>query len=592
MKKIIKGLSCLLIFTYFLSLNVQIFAENNIQAVKPFSDVPKSNYAYSAINELRQLGATDGIGNNRFGFGSLMTRGEFITILVRLKGWKQVTPAKGSFADNLDKKKPYYSPVETALANGIISKDGSKFRPAENITREEMVVMIVKSMDYGTLAETLHYLNKPFTDVTKNIGYVTIAKDTGIVNNKAALFNPSGKALKEQAAVMLINMRKNLIRPIKDLNAFYAINSSPQMDKIPDFSSICFGWNKLSIDQSSGSILLNSSRKTSDSVYNEYYLPAGFTQRLTSVRESGAAAMLMIQSSQDTKVTDPATGLKIGMSEYILTRPDVYGKLITDIVSSVKSVTLGSETGSFDGVAINIEGLKGTKLKQLFNDFLKELKTALDKEGKKLFVVVQPLIHPVRSASSKDGYDYAAIGSIADKVILMAHDYAATSLTQADMARGFDITPLTPIEDVYYAMEAITDSKNGVQDKSKIMLQISFDWIVWQKKDGKIINSNPESFSLGNFITLLNSGTPISFEYSKVNANPYLKYADTMAGTENTVWYENTESVMDKIKLAELFGIQGISLWRLGTIPDSQIDAGRKQGMDIWQNILLELEKN
>ena len=592
MKKIVKVLCCLLIFTYILSLQTQIFAENNIQAVKPFADVPKSSYAYSAINELRQLGVTDGIGNNRFGFGSLITRGEFVTFLVKLMGWKQVTPAKGSFTDNQDRKKTWYSPVETTLANGIISKDGGKFRPAEKITREEMAVMIVKSMGYGTLADQLHYLNKPFTDVTKNIGYVTIAKDTGIVNNKAALFNPSGKAFKEQAAVMLINLHHNLIRPLKDLNAFYAILSSSQQDKIPDFSSVCFGWSKLSYNESSGNIILNSSRNAAGLGYNEYYLPTGFTQRLSAAKESGAAAMLMVQSTQNSKITDPATGLKVGIPEYVLSRPEVYRKLIADIVSSVNSTTLGSETGSFDGVAIDIEGLKGLKLKLLFNNFLKELKTSLDKEDKKLYVAVQPLIHPTISASSNDGYDYAAIGSIADKVILMAHDYDATNLTQADMARGFDITPLTPVENVYYALEAITDVKNGVQDKSKIMLQISFDWTVWQKKDGKIINSVPLSFSLENFIELLNSGTAISYQYSNNYGNPYLKYINPKTGTENTVWYENTESVMDKIKLVELFGIQGISLWRLGTIPDYQPDDGRNLGMDIWQNILLELEKN
>jgi spore germination protein YaaH len=592
MKRLMKILCCFLIFTYIISLQAQIFAANNIQAVKPFSDVPKNNYAYSAINELRQLGVTDGIGNNRFGFGSLMTRGEFVTFLVRLMDWKQVTPVKGSFTDNQDKKKAWYSPVETALANGIISKDGIKFRPSENITNDEMAVMIVKSMGYGALAERLSYLNKPYADVTKNIGYVTIAKDTGIFNSKATWFNPSGKAFKEQAAVLLINLHHDLIRPLKDLNAFYAISSSSQQDKISDLSSVCFGWSELSFNESSGSIVINFSRNAAGLGNNDYYLPAGFTQRISTAGESGTTAMLMIQSSQDSKLTDPATGLKVGIPEYVLTKPEVYRKLITDIAASVKSISLGSETGSFDGVAIDIEGLKGTKLKQLFNVFLKELNAALDNENKKLFVAVQPLIHPKMSVSSMDGYDYAAIGSIADKVILMAHDYASTRLSQADMNRGFNITPLTPVEDVYYALEAITDVKSGVQDKSKIMLQISFDWTVWQKKDGKIINPTPASFSLENFIALLNSGIPISYQYSKDYGNPYLKYTDPKTGTENTVWYENTESVMDKIKLARLFGIQGISLWRLGSIPDYQPDDGRKLGMDIWQNILVELEKN
>lgn len=589
LKKTVKLISIFLTFIFILMLFVPVFAITSTSDVKAFSDVPKGSYAYDAINELRRLGVTNGIGNNRFGYGNLMTRGEFITFLVKLMGWKPVTPARGSFSDNQDRKKSYYSSVETALAKGIISKAGGKFRPASAITREEITVMIVKSMGYGTLAERLTYLGKPYSDVTGNIGYITIAKDTGITNKKSTLFNPSGKVFKEEAAIMLINMYNGLTRPLKDLNAFYAISSSSQQDKISSLTSVCFGWCRLSFNEASDSVVINTSRNALG--YNEYYLPAGFTQRLSAAKQAGIPAMLMIQSSQDSKIKDPATGIQIGLPEYVLTRPEVYRKLISDMVSMVQSTTLGSETGSFDGITIDIEGLKGSELKQCFNNFLKELKASLDKEGKKLYVAVNPLMHP-KFGSSYDGYDYAAIGKLADKVILMAHDYEAKKLTQADMARGFDITPLTPVEDIYYALKSITDPKTGVQDKSRIMLQISFNWAVWEKKDGKIINDVPDSFSLENFIALLNSGTPITYQYSAAYANPCLKYEDTLKGTYNTVWYENTQSVMDKIKLARLFGVQGISLWRLGLIPDYQPAGGSNFEMDVWQNILREMGKN
>ena len=585
MRIYIKLVCSIVLFTFILSLYSPALAENTSQTVQPFSDVPESNYAYSAVNELRQLGITDGVGNNNFGYGQTLTKGEFITFLVRLMGWKQLLPAKGSFTDNQDAKKFYYGPVETALANGAITKGDGAFRPAAAITREEAAVIIVKCLGYGDLADRLFYLEKPFTDVTNNIGYITIAKDFGIFSDASA-FNPNGNALREQVAAILIRMINVLKRPMKDLNAFYAIKSSPQQEKITDLSSICFGWSALSYSKDTGNIFLNTSQND-----NDYYLPIAFTQRLASAKQAGIPAMLMLQSSQDSKLTDPATGLQTGIPEYVLTHPEVYRKLISDIITSVNSTTLGIETGSFDGVAIDIEGLKGVKLRQCFNDFLNELKTALDKDGKRLYVAVQPIIHPKRSSSSFDGYDYKTIGSIADKVILMAHDYDAKKLTEADMARGFNITPPTPIEDVYYALEAITNTVSGVQDKSKIMLQISFNWTVWHKKDGKILNSRPDYFNLENFIKLLNSGTAISYQYAKEFANPYIKYTDTETGIENTVWYENTSSVMEKIKLARLFGIQGISLWRLGQIPDYQPTDGRNLEMDVWQNILNEMER-
>ncbi len=561
---------------------------NTVQPAPAFSDVPKTSIAYDAIHELRRLGVTDGEGNNKFGFGKNITRGEFVTFLVKLMGWKPVTPAKATFSDNRDTKKNYYIPIETALSNGVITKGDGKFRPNTAITREEAAVMLVNALGYNSLAERLRYLNKPYPDVNNNIGHIVMARDFGLISGTSAAFNPKGKVLKEQAAIMLIKLREGLNRPLKDLNAFYAISSTSQQDKIPDLTSVSFGWSSLGYDPATGTIMINTSRNAGA---NDYYLPVGFSQRLQSARQAGIPALLMLQSTQDNKITDPGTGLRVGIPEYVLTRPDVYKKLIGDIISSVNGLALGNETGTFDGVVIDIEGLKGAKLKQCFNDFLKELRTALNQNQKKLYVAVHPVIHAKRSATSVDGYDYKTIGALSDKVILMAHDYDAKRLTQADMARGFNITPLTPIEDVYYALQAITDKTSGVQDRSKIMLQFSFDWTVWHRKGGKTLNAVPDSFNLNNFIALLNSGTPITYQYAKEYESPYIKYTDAKSGAENTVWYENTSSIKAKIKLAKLFGIQGISLWRLGLIPDYLPEDGRKLEMDVWQNIMKEMGK-
>lgn len=45
---------------------------------------------------------------------------------------------------------------------------------------------------------------------------------------------------------------------------------------------------------------------------------------------------------------------------------------------------------------------------------------------------------------------------------------------------------------------------------------------------------------------------------------------------------------MDRIKLAKMFGIKGISLWRLGIIPDYENANGENVYLDIWRNILEE----
>ena len=55
--------------------------------------------------------------------------------------------------------------------------------------------------------------------------------------------------------------------------------------------------------------------------------------------------------------------------------------------------------------------------------------------------------------------------------------------------------------------------------------------------------------------------------YSAVYRNPYITYT-TEEGKDIFLWYEDERSVNDKIELAKLFGIKGVSFWRLGTIPN------------------------
>ena len=52
----------------------------------------------------------------------------------------------------------------------------------------------------------------------------------------------------------------------------------------------------------------------------------------------------------------------------------------------------------------------------------------------------------------------------------------------------------------------------------------------------------------------------------------------TEDGSRYKVWYEDAQSVTDKLQLARMFGITGVSLWRAGTIPASS-------GYDVWSAV-------
>ncbi len=553
------------------SLSSGIVAE--AQTVTPFADVPQGHWAYGQILRLRELSITQGIGNNKFGFGMTLKRGEFVTFLVRLMGWEIVKPAKGSFSDNMDPSHNFYGSIETALLHGVIKKDSDRFRTEDPITREEIAIMIVRTLGYDTLANQLNALDKPFNDITQNTGYITIAKDLGIIFGDGKNFNPKDTATREQAAAMLIRMYDKLNTPLAELHAFYAISSSSQISKFSSLDSVSFGWARLEYDETTKQVKINTDNGT-----NEYYIPTGYAGVIEKAKNSQISRQLMFFVNEQN-VFDVTSNKTVKLAEYIVSNKEVSKQVIDAMVAMVNNTSKYGSSISFDGLVSDFEGFKGEALKQSYNAFLTELNAELDKTNKTLYVAVHPKRKPGQAYF--DGYDYKTIGELADKVILMAHDYDATALTDDEMNSRYNDTPVTPFDEVYYALKSITDPVSGVKDLNKIWLQLSMDSVQWKLKDGKVINRIPYHPSYEQIYTRFLSGATL--KYSELSQNPYAKF-DAEDGTQNIIWYENQRSIAEKIKLAKMFGIKGLSLWRLGNIPDYADTP--ELSLDIWGEIM------
>lgn len=573
-------MSLVLILTFTL-LSFPSFAEEskNIN----FSDVPDGHWSYQDVRALKELKITDGIGNNKFGLGLTIKRSEFVAYLVKLMKWDLIKPTKGSFSDNMKNSKWYYPYIETALHHSVIPKNPVIFRPEEPITREEMAIMIVNTLGYETLAKQVSHLGTTFRDVSKNTGHIMIAKDfsiiSGVGNN---MFMPDATAKREEAASMMMRMHKRLNQPINELHAFYAISSYGQMNMISSLDSVSFGWSRMEFDEIKRRVVLN----TSNGSENVFAIPKGFSEPVRFAQKNKVSTQLMVFADSNT-LTYLEPEKKISLLELILKDLELRKQAVLSIVEKVTSADKDEITVSFDGVVIDFESMKGEELKQSFNEFLNELKLELGKTTKKLYVAVHP--KTLRGSEHYDAYDYKTIGEIADKVILMAHDYYAKTLTDDDMKNGYTSTPLSPIDEVYYAIKALSDSDTGVQDKRKIWLQISFDVVQWKLKDGKIINQSPIKPNYKTLWQRLVSDGDI--HYSELYKNPYTTFFDIMDETDNIVWYEDSRSVQDKINLSKMFGINGISLWRLGNVPDYQETDTKKIYLDTWQQIQKNIEK-
>ncbi|MDR1539118.1 MAG: S-layer homology domain-containing protein [Clostridiales bacterium] len=543
------GLALCLLFTNLMNPQAA-----QIATVSDFSDVPKTHWAYADIQALRNLQVTQGIGDNLFGLGKTITRAEFITFLAKLFNWE----ASG-------KGEAWYSPfIAAGVKNGAITpEEEGSFRPNDPITREEMAVILVRSMGYGSLAQQLDVLPAPFLDVAQNIGCISMAKDFGIIYGVTPTsFAPSQTATREQAAAMMVRLyNKQASASLsgtssywKNISGYYAISSSSQSSLIPSMDTISFGWCR--IEWKDG-VHLNFN--SSDG--NDYHRPSGFEQVLASVKAQGKRTLLMV-SVEGKLVT--ASGGESGssgdmpLSAYLLSRDSFRIQMVQQISSAAQD---------YGGVLIDFENMKGEQAKNDLNVFLTQLKAALAPQSNYLAVTVQPARLP--GEAYFDAYDFKGIGDIADQIVLMAHDYAPKSLSDAEMKSGFMTTPLTPINEIYYALKAITDPESGVSDPSKISFQISFASTQWKALNGEIINKTPFTPAYDAIYARIAQG--VTPEYSSKYENPYLLFTNEEDGTENMVWYENSRSVSAKLKLAALFGISNVSLWRLGTIPQDVI---------------------
>ena len=531
-----------------LALTFNVYAES-------YSDVPQDFWAAESIQKAGEYGFISGMGDGIFGVGENVTKAQFISMVCRLFNWDIIDYQYSSINDNQNPENWYYEYVETAALNGAIDKGGF-FNPENNITREEMAVIIINALGYSGLVGEAERENLLFSDVSDNKGYIALAYNFGLMSGKTAdKFDPKGTAKREEAAAILTRCYEKLNSPTEFLHGFYAFSSYDQREMASKMDSVSFGWSRMEYTNEKGVVL-----NTLSSNGNEWVVPSGYENIVNYLNENDVKTHLNVFMSNGFN----------NSCDKVLNSEENRKAAIDAIIEELSYDYKNLGFNPYGGVTIDFENLKGSETKNNFNVFLKELKTELDKTGKTLYVAVQPKL---KTGSYFDGYDFKTIGDVADKVIVMAYDYAPSSISQEVMDSGFTTTPVTPFDEVYVGLREIVSPETGVSDKNKIVLGTSISNIGWTVKDGKIVNGTGSVLTQQDIINTIKNGNEV--KYSKKYKNPYMNIADTNGNT--IVWFENAQSIKDKITLAKMFGIKGVSVWRLGLIPENE-----ETGMNIW----------
>lgn len=516
-----------------------------------YTDVPSESTLGGEVEKAVRYGLMNGYSDTTFGYGDSMTRAQFAAVLVRMMGWETVTPATANFTD-VPVSHTWYGAVETAAAHDVVDEGGA-FRPGDAITRGEMSEMLVRALGLKSTAEMVEtswtdrrsawYFASPFSDVSGDqSSYIAVAYTIGMTNGTSDhTFSPDATATRAQAAAMLVRIYEKLHQETDFTHGFYAISSYSQLDLVRQMDAVSAGWSRMTWD---GTAALLS---TTNANGNEYAVPSGYEEVADTVTSAGGTLNLSVYMDTSDGVKD------------LLASADGRSQAVDQIVNelTITYKTLGRNP--YDGVTIDFEGLRSEQRAD-FTAFLTELADAVHGMDKTLYVCVSPML---LSGSYYDGYDYGAIGALADKVILMAYDYEARDMSDFVGTEYYKTAATVPLDQVYLGLSAL--KSQGVA-ADKIVLGLSCKNVAWKiDREGKMVSGAPVTVSNETLHQRLAQSDTVK-GWSDTYQQSYAVYS-TEDGSRYFVWYQDGESITRELETAKLLGISGVSLWRLGTIP-------------------------
>ena len=182
-----------------------------------FKDLAGYKWATEYVESLASKTIIQGKTKDTFAPGTQITREEFAVLLVRALDIPTAS-YEGIFKDVTDKNWSVFE-VEAANRAGIVLGDNGKFNPKQNITREQMVTMIIRALNYDSPSALKDVSTEvAYKDVDKisdyakdSVGYAT---NLGIINGIASgddiVFEPKKNAKRAEAAKMIYQLLENL----------------------------------------------------------------------------------------------------------------------------------------------------------------------------------------------------------------------------------------------------------------------------------------------------------------------------------------------------------------------------------------------
>ena len=234
------------------------------------------------------------------------------------------------------------------------------------------------------------------------------------------------------------------------------------------------------------------------------------------------------------------SGFSSSVAHSILTSNKAQETLLANVLKNLKGK-------NYYGLNIDFEYLLQED-RERYNRFLEKAASRLHTAGYILTTSLAPKTSADQPGLLYEAHDYPAHGRIVDHVILMTYEWGYT------YGPALPVAPLNLVEQVLqYAVSVIPSQKifMGIPN-------YGYDWTLPFVQGTKARPlTNPGAVELARRV-----GARIFFD-GKAQA-PYFHYYSSDA-KEHEVWFEDARSINAKLRLADRYGLGGVSYWTINS---------------------------
>lgn len=181
----------------------------------PFKDVKAKDWYYEAIDKAYTLGLIKGRSDTEFAPKGTMTRAELVTLMSRIID--EDISSYGEYGisfNDVSKKAWYANAVGWAYYRGIVTGyDGNVFKPDNEVSRQELAVIIARLMNYGNIILGDDAALSKFSDDGKiaswSRDFVDEMRLCGLVKgDNDNNFNPKASVTRAEVATIVVRLHE------------------------------------------------------------------------------------------------------------------------------------------------------------------------------------------------------------------------------------------------------------------------------------------------------------------------------------------------------------------------------------------------